>query len=99
MDGIGGLRNWRWTFILEGLGTIIAGVVSFFLITDFPEKAPWLTEEERDFVKHRTGLDKMRQRPTSFKEIGCFFTDPKRILGAFMYWGKYACHSAKALLT
>ncbi|KAF2794509.1 putative allantoate permease [Melanomma pulvis-pyrius CBS 109.77] len=87
MDGIGGLRNWRWTFILEGLGTIIAGVVSFFLITDFPEKAQWLTEEERDFVKHRTGLDKTPHGPTSLKEIGCFFTDPKRIFGAFMYWG------------
>ncbi|KAF2192979.1 putative allantoate permease [Zopfia rhizophila CBS 207.26] len=87
MDGFNGLKNWRWIFILEGLGTIIVGMVSYFLITDFPEQAKWLSEEEREFVVHRNGHNKTPHRPIDLKDIGWFFTDPKRILGAFMYWG------------
>ncbi|KAF2463074.1 MFS general substrate transporter [Lindgomyces ingoldianus] len=87
MNGVAGYKNWRWIFILEGIATIVIGVCSFFFITDFPDQAKWLTEEEREFVRHRTGHDKTPHRPIDMKDIGWFFTDLKRILGAFMYWG------------
>ncbi|ORY03758.1 putative allantoate permease [Clohesyomyces aquaticus] len=87
MNGIQGLHNWRWIFILEGLATILIGILSYFCITDFPEHAQWLTTEEREFVRHRAGHDKTPHRPIDMKDVAWFFTDPKRILGAFMYWG------------
>jgi len=46
MDGIGGRAGWSWIFILEGLATILCAVVSFWVISDFPEKAGFLTKEE-----------------------------------------------------
>jgi sugar phosphate permease len=87
MDGLAGLSNWRWVFILEGLGTVIVGVISYFLIRDFPEQAKWLSQTERAFVKHRTGHDKFGQESVSISDIVWFFKSPRRIVGAFIYWG------------
>ncbi|KAF5594142.1 major facilitator superfamily transporter [Fusarium subglutinans] len=37
MAGVGHLAAWRWLFILEGLATIVIGVVAFFLLPDYSE--------------------------------------------------------------
>jgi MFS family permease len=87
MDGVAGLQNWRWIFVLEGLGTIVLGVVSYFMIVDFPEQAKWLTEKERAFVKNRTGDGDFVQRSVGISDVAWFFKSPRRIIGAFIYWG------------
>lgn len=53
MDGTAGLEGWRWIFILEGIATVVAAVLAFFILQDFPETATFLTEEEKAFVIHR----------------------------------------------
>ena len=57
MDGIGGKPGWAWIFILEGLITVVAGALSFFIIQDFPDSAKFLTEEERTVVIGRLQED------------------------------------------
>ena len=57
MDGIGGKPAWSWIFILEGLLTFIAGILSFWIIQDFPDTAKFLTEEERTVVIRRLQQD------------------------------------------
>ena len=57
MDGIGGKPGWAWIFILEGLITVVAGALSFFIIQDFPDSAKFLTEEERTVVIRRLQED------------------------------------------
>ncbi len=53
MNGVGGYAGWRWIFILEGLLTVVVGVMSFWTLYDFPDTAPFLTTEERAWVVHR----------------------------------------------
>lgn len=50
MDGVGGYAGWRWIFILEGLLTVVIAFVAPFAIYDSPEKATFLTKEEREWV-------------------------------------------------
>ncbi|KAF8877869.1 major facilitator superfamily domain-containing protein [Infundibulicybe gibba] len=57
MDGIGGTHAWAWIFILEGSATVIAAVISYWVIQDFPESAKFLTVEERVFVIRRLQED------------------------------------------
>ncbi|KAI9461487.1 major facilitator superfamily domain-containing protein [Boletus coccyginus] len=50
MEGIGGLRGWRWIFCLEGIATVVVALASPFLLHDFPETASFLTETERRYL-------------------------------------------------
>ena len=50
MDGVLGLAGWQWMFIIEGIPAVLLGVVVFFYMTDRPEKAKWLPEEERAWL-------------------------------------------------
>jgi len=53
MDGIGGYEGWRWIFIVEGLLTVVVGVVSKWWIVDWPETAKFLNDEERRLLVHK----------------------------------------------
>ena len=57
MDGIGGKPDWAWSFILEGLATVVAGFLSFWIIQDFPDSAKFLTDAERTVVIRRLQAD------------------------------------------
>ncbi|KAH8594906.1 putative MFS transporter [Bisporella sp. PMI_857] len=47
LDHFGGLHKWRMIFAIEGIITIILSVISFFTLTDRPETARWLSEDEK----------------------------------------------------
>lgn len=89
MDGVHGLSDWRWIFILEGMVTMLIGIAAFFLIPDFPEEARWLTDEERKFVMARVGTNEEQSRAVNSRRILAFFTDIKNILGGIMYFGEF----------
>ena len=50
LDGVNGWSGWQWVFLLEGIPSILAGIVTLFYLTDRPEKAGWLTPEQRALV-------------------------------------------------
>lgn len=50
LNGVNGWSGWQWVFLLEGIPSVIAGVVTFFYLTDKPEQAHWLTARERQLV-------------------------------------------------
>lgn len=50
MDGIGGLRGWHWLFIIEGLPTVLLGVICLRFLTDRPAQASWLSVEQREWL-------------------------------------------------
>jgi len=50
MDGVNGWRGWQWLFVLEGLPSVLVGVLVFVLLPNGPKQAKWLTPQERDLV-------------------------------------------------
>jgi MFS transporter, ACS family, tartrate transporter len=50
MDGLAGLRGWHWLFLLEGVPTVLFGVACLFLLTNKPEDAKWLNDDERTWL-------------------------------------------------
>jgi D-galactonate transporter len=52
-DGVAGLKDWQWLFLLEALPAIVAGVVVYFKLPDGPEEAEWLEQDERDWLAAR----------------------------------------------
>lgn len=47
MDGVAGLRGWRWIMIFEGIPTVIMGIVTWFVLADDPEHAYYLSRKEK----------------------------------------------------
>nr|QFR37142.1 MFS transporter [Cyberlindnera americana] len=50
MDGVRGLRSWRWLFIIEGSITCATVPLAYFILPDMPHNSKFLTEEERAMV-------------------------------------------------
>ncbi|SAK93845.1 major facilitator transporter [Caballeronia hypogeia] len=50
MNGVMGLHGWQWLFVIEAVPALILGVVVFFYMTDKPEKAKWLQDDERAWL-------------------------------------------------
>ncbi len=42
--------DWRWLFIIEGLLSLVVLAVWWFMISDRPEEARWLSDRERDYL-------------------------------------------------
>ncbi|KAI1093782.1 MFS general substrate transporter [Rostrohypoxylon terebratum] len=85
------LANWRLLFLVEGIPTMLMSIFAFFFIPDSPEKARFLTSEEKDIVRARA----MRQVGTdanariggfSIKELLPVFIDAKAWLCGLMYF-------------
>lgn len=76
MGDVHGLHGWQWLFILEGIPSVLAGVVTWFYMTDKPEDARWLTEGEKRVVREALRRDSaaMGERGHSWREP---FTNPK----------------------
>ncbi|KAK4238349.1 major facilitator superfamily domain-containing protein [Achaetomium macrosporum] len=59
LDHFGGLHTWRMIFGIEGIITIGISVISFFTLTDRPETARWLTQEEKDLAIARVKSERV----------------------------------------
>lgn len=57
LNGKRGLESWRWIFIIEGAITVFFSLIMYFFISDFPEDAKFLTDNERAFMKAKLALD------------------------------------------
>lgn len=57
MHGVLGIAGWRWLFILEGVPSIVLGVVTFFYLRDRPRDAAWLSADERAAVEAQVAGD------------------------------------------
>lgn len=61
MEGVGGLRGWRWIYIIEGIMTCVLAITAWFIILDFPDKAAakgFLTHSEAEYVLQRIQDDR-----------------------------------------
>ena len=53
LDGTAGLHGWQWMFLLEGLPTILVGLLVWFKLPDNPSAAHWLTPAEASLLERR----------------------------------------------
>lgn len=54
MQGIQGMSGWRWIMIIEGLPTLVLGVVTIFLLPNDPGSAYFLNDNEKKLMVARS---------------------------------------------
>jgi sugar phosphate permease len=57
LDGVHGWQGWQWLFLLEGLPSVVVGILVLVLLDDGPHKAKWLTASERALVLRQLAED------------------------------------------
>ncbi len=50
MNGVGHLANWQWLFILEGIPSLLAGILVLLYLPEKPANASWLSSAEQRAV-------------------------------------------------
>jgi len=61
LDGWLGLRGWQILFIVEGVPSILVGFWVLSYMTDRPEDARWLGEEEKSWLSRVIALERTRK--------------------------------------
>ncbi|MCJ1316452.1 hypothetical protein MMC15_001773 [Xylographa vitiligo] len=83
------IANWRLLFLVEGIPTILLAPVVFFFLPDSPDKARFLTEDEKLIAKAR-GVRQVgtheRIGGVVWKDIGLCLLDPIAWFTALMYF-------------
>lgn len=87
LNGLWGLKGWQIMYIAEAIPTVLIGVLTFFVLTDRPSEATFLTGEEKAW------LTKTLEAERSAKEAARKFSfldglrNPKVLLLSLNYFG------------
>lgn len=57
LNAVAGLAGWQWLFLLEGIPSVVVGVVVLLYLDNGPATARWLTEPERALLLERLAED------------------------------------------
>jgi MFS transporter, ACS family, tartrate transporter len=80
------LAGWRWLFILEGIPAVVVGIVTFFYMTDRPVQAPWLLQDERDWLVNELEAELQAKRKIRNYTITEAFCDLRILRLIFAYF-------------
>jgi ACS family tartrate transporter-like MFS transporter len=81
-----GLEGWQWIYIAWGIPAVMLGILVLIYLTDRPQQAKWLTDEERDALLAELEREK-DARPSSHKMgLGAALRHPKVLLLALIYF-------------
>lgn len=87
LDGLFGLRGWQIMYIAEGIPTVAVGVITFFVLTDRPEQAKFLTGQERDWLVARIASERRATEAVRTFTLWQSLYNPKVLLLALNYFG------------
>ena len=90
MDGVMGMHGWQWMFVLEAIPALILGVVVFFYMTDKPEKAKWLKDDERAWLIKAMNEEAAGKGRDAKHSIANGLLNPRVLALALIYFGTSA---------
>jgi ACS family tartrate transporter-like MFS transporter len=87
LDGMMGLRGWQWLFIIEGIPSVLLGIITWFYLTDRPEKADWLTKEQKAWLSAKLQAEIATKQAAHHLTLGEALSSPKVITLSLIYFG------------
>lgn len=86
LDGLYGIAGWQWVFLVTGVPAVLAGIVTLFYLSDRPDTAHFLNDEEKAWLRKRltaenAGMD--QHSDSGFRAL----VNPRVLLMALCYIG------------
>jgi len=87
-----GLDNWQWLYIIEALPAILLGFLTLRVLTDRPEQATWLNQEERSWLAQTLAAEQIqgKSRKGANRRFWAVLRDPRVLALALVYSGTTA---------
>jgi sugar phosphate permease len=98
-QGYLGLGGWQWMFILEGVPSILMGIVAYRVLSDSPATANWLSPEEKAFVLAELTHDEEKKQGKAQNRLRDAVIDPRLYGLALMAITLLSCLAGVALWT
>jgi MFS transporter, ACS family, tartrate transporter len=87
LDGAMGLQGWQWLFIIEGVPSVLLGIVAWFYLTDRPAKADWLGAEQKAWLAAKLESEVAAKQAVTHLTLGQALSSPKVIALSLVYFG------------
>ncbi|MEQ1716187.1 MAG: MFS transporter [Hyphomicrobium sp.] len=90
LNGLYGLKGWQWMFIIEAIPAVILGFVVLSYMTDRPEKAKWLNDDERNWLVTTMNDEAMLKSGSAQHSVLRGLADPRVLALSLVYFGTSA---------
>jgi ACS family tartrate transporter-like MFS transporter len=87
LSGLFGLKGWQIMYLAEGIPTILIGIVTLFVLTDRPEQAKFLTEDEKAWLGRTLAAERRAKEEVRTFTMWESMIDPKVLLLSVNYLG------------
>jgi ACS family tartrate transporter-like MFS transporter len=87
LDGLLGFKGWQVMYLAEGIPTLLLGILTLFVLTDKPEQAKFLTQQEKAWVSARLGAERTAKESVRTFTLWQSLVDPKVLLLSINYLG------------
>ncbi len=87
LNHVNGWAGWQWVFLIEGIPSVLLGFVTWFYLTDRPEKADWLSAEQKAWLKAKLDAEIAAKQAVKHLTLGEALSSPKVIMLSLIYFG------------
>jgi ACS family tartrate transporter-like MFS transporter len=87
LDGLFGLKGWQIMYIAEAVPTVVIGILTYFVLTDRPEQATFLNEQERNWLVTTIAAERGATEAVRKFSLWQALYNPKVLLLALNYLG------------
>jgi ACS family tartrate transporter-like MFS transporter len=87
LHGLFGLKGWQIMYLAEGLPTIVLGILCYFVMTDKPEQAKFLTQAEKDWLTDKIAGERRAKEKVRVYSLFESLWNPRVLLLALNYLG------------
>ena len=84
--GSGGLAGWQWLFLLEGLPSVVLGILVLFVLPDRPRDAAWLNDGEKTALESQIDAEGDQRRAAGGTDKLTALADPRVWLLVALYF-------------
>jgi MFS family permease len=68
-NGMNGWHGWQWLFLLEGVPSVIVGIMVFLMLDDRISKAKWLTNEEKELLERQVSAEEATKHDMPISQV------------------------------
>jgi MFS transporter, ACS family, tartrate transporter len=86
LDGVAGLRGYKWLFLVEAAPSLVLGIIVALRLPNGPEDAEWLDAKEKAWLRERLTRERVAAGPSAHTSFARALADTRVLVLCFVYF-------------